>query len=100
MRLGFHDAKELRDRHAALQQRSPLDRIEFARQMSRAHRAVDESWKTLERSRALVEEADRFGRDREINLLADKLLAQQCEMIAMKDDGAMLAAIAPRTGRR
>ncbi|HVT50462.1 MAG TPA: hypothetical protein VHE77_02765 [Dongiaceae bacterium] len=100
MRLGFHDAEELRDRHAALQERSPLERMQFARQMQNAHCAVDASWKTLERSRALVENADRFSRDREIHALVDDLIAQQRELIALRDDGAMLAAMAPRPGRR
>lgn len=100
MRLGFSDAEELRARHAAFQRHRLDEREAFERQIGGAHRAVDASWETLKRSKAMVEEADRFGRAREINILADDLLAQQRELIAMHDDGAILAAIFPKRTAR
>jgi hypothetical protein len=100
MQLGFFDASELRARHAALAQRRVEDREIFARRLNAAHRAVNVSWQTLARSHAMVEQADRSSREREINELADDLLAQQCEMMAMHDDGTMLAAIFPHRNLR
>jgi hypothetical protein len=96
MWLGFNDAEELRARHAAFLEHRRTDRAIFARQFADAQQAINASWRTLERSKAMVEHADRFGREREIQTLVDDLIEQERRLIDMRDDGAILAAIFPR----
>jgi hypothetical protein len=95
MRRGFCDVDELRTRHAALKAQRDLERALLHRAIDTTHAAVAASWKTLGQSRATVEAADRFSREREIQLLADDFLRQERALIEMKDDGQILAAIFP-----
>jgi hypothetical protein len=96
MWLGFFDADELRARHAQFRERSRVEHAEATQALDNALRAVSASWTTLARSKALVESADRFRREREIQNLADELLAAEQRLLETNDDGAILATIFPR----
>jgi hypothetical protein len=71
-----------------------LHRQGMHEQLERSRRALRSSWATLSKSQPLVDRANSGKLDRDLDRLADDLIAQTRRLAQGQDDGSILAMLA------